>query len=176
MGVVRCEREQEVHGLDRDQQQRVLPEDQRRGHAQRYGRAGQRLLLPQLRGPAEPAEQRWAQLRGPDPSAERRVLQGEVPGFRGQCKGWTVTNNGECYLKDSVGPMRPDGGVQASGNCQPCAANAFAPRSSREVSCPRRSGPTAVANSAQPRTECMSGRFCAGPPQLGVQTSTGKKK
>jgi hypothetical protein len=35
----------------------------------------------------------------------------------GQCKGWTVTNNGECYLKDSVGPMRPDGGVQASGNC-----------------------------------------------------------
>merc|ERR1712039_1043290 len=35
----------------------------------------------------------------------------------GQCKGWTVTNNGECYLKDSVGTMRPDGGVQASGNC-----------------------------------------------------------
>merc|ERR1711933_411679 len=73
----------------------------------------------------------------------------------GQCKGWTVTNNGECYLEDSVGPMRPDGGVQASGNCKPCAANAFAPRSSREVSCPRRSGPTAVANSAQPRTECI---------------------
>ncbi|CAK0788887.1 unnamed protein product [Prorocentrum cordatum] len=31
----------------------------------------------------------------------------------GQCKGWTVTNNGECYLKDSVGPMRPDGGGSA---------------------------------------------------------------
>merc|ERR1712050_223508 len=27
----------------------------------------------------------------------------------GQCKGWTVTNNGECYLKDSVGTMRPWG-------------------------------------------------------------------
>merc|ERR1711933_375501 len=82
-----CEREQQVHGLDRDQQQRVLPEDQRRGHAERCGRAGQRLLLPQLRGPAEPPEQRWAQLRGPDPSAERRVLQGEVPGFRGPMQG-----------------------------------------------------------------------------------------
>jgi len=35
----------------------------------------------------------------------------------GECRGWTVTNNGECYLKDSVGPMRADGGVQASGNC-----------------------------------------------------------
>jgi len=35
----------------------------------------------------------------------------------GECRGWTVTNNGECYLKSSVGPMRPDGGVQASGNC-----------------------------------------------------------
>ena len=35
----------------------------------------------------------------------------------GECRGWTVTNDGECYLKSSVGPMRPDGGVQASGNC-----------------------------------------------------------
>merc|ERR1712060_312967 len=97
-------------------QQRVLPEDRRRGHAVRYGRAGQRLLLPQLRGPAEQSEQRWAELRWPDPSAERRVLQGGCQAS-GECRGWTVTNNGECYLKSSVGPMRSDGGVQASGNC-----------------------------------------------------------
>merc|ERR1712203_159610 len=63
------EREQQ-----RWQQQRVLPEDQRWGHEERFGRARQRLLLPQLRGRAAPSKQRWAQLRWPHPSAEQRVL------------------------------------------------------------------------------------------------------
>merc|ERR1712060_341648 len=114
--LVRYEREQQVHGLDRDQQQRVLPEDRRRGHAERYGRAGQRLLLPQLRGPAERAEQRWAELRWPIQVQNAEFCKARCQAS-GECRGWTVTNNGECYLKSSVGPMRPDGGVQASGNC-----------------------------------------------------------
>jgi len=34
-----------------------------------------------------------------------------------RCRGWTVTNDYKCYLKESVDPMRPDATVQASGNC-----------------------------------------------------------
>jgi len=34
-----------------------------------------------------------------------------------RCEGWTVTNDGTCYLKDRVQPMRADDGVQASGYC-----------------------------------------------------------
>merc|ERR1712087_807674 len=37
----------------------------------------------------------------------------------GQCKGWTVTNNGECYLKDSVGPMRADGECRLAAIANP---------------------------------------------------------
>merc|ERR1712176_762039 len=34
-----------------------------------------------------------------------------------RCEGWTVDNDGTCYLKDRVQPMRADDGVQASGFC-----------------------------------------------------------
>ncbi len=33
------------------------------------------------------------------------------------CRGWTVVNNGDCYLKSHVDDFEPDSGVQASGNC-----------------------------------------------------------
>jgi len=100
--------------LDRDQQQRVLPEVQRWGHAERFGRAGQRLLLPQLQVDQNNDGHNYA---GPIQMQSREFCKVKCQASRGQCKGWTVTGDGECYLKDSVGSMRSDSGVQVSGFC-----------------------------------------------------------
>merc|ERR1712060_546277 len=54
---------------------------------------------------------------GPIQVQNREFCKAKCQAARGQCKGWTVTNDGECYLKDSVGSMRSDSGVQASGYC-----------------------------------------------------------
>ena len=54
---------------------------------------------------------------GPDHVENREFCKVRCQGDQPRCKGWTVTNDGSCYLKDSVGPMESDSGVQASGFC-----------------------------------------------------------